>query len=203
MSVKGLQNLQASFQPLQLSEKSIFSNDVDNRWEDCYTQSVLSVLRYIIHLEEGGDGLVFIQINLKSSTPLYEQIIEQVKELIARGIVEEGEQLPSVRDLASQVVLNPNTVSKAYKELERQGVIVTVRGKGTFVANAEDRLLDPKQLEQVETTITTSCNRSNIRWSTKGRIARVDRRGVSDIEGRGRSECRLNKLVKRFIASRC
>ncbi|TWI57842.1 GntR family transcriptional regulator [Halalkalibacter nanhaiisediminis] len=92
---------------------------------------------------------MFIRINPRSSTPLYEQVMEQVKELIAKGILESGEQLPSVRDLASQIVLNPNTVSKAYKELERNGVIVTIRGKGTFVADASDRKLDLKQLEQL------------------------------------------------------
>ncbi|NEU30761.1 GntR family transcriptional regulator [bacterium LRH843] len=93
---------------------------------------------------------MFIRINPKSTTPLYEQIIEQVKEAIVKGIVEEGEKLPSVRDLASQIVLNPNTVSKAYKELERAGVIVTIRGKGTFVAEKEERFDDPREREVIK-----------------------------------------------------
>ncbi|WP_368504726.1 GntR family transcriptional regulator [Alkalihalophilus sp. As8PL] len=93
---------------------------------------------------------MFLTINSKSQTPLYEQIVQQVKELIAKGILEEGEQLPSVRELAAQIVMNPNTVSKAYKELERQDVIVTVRGKGTFVAQASERAIDPRQRKIIQ-----------------------------------------------------
>lgn len=93
---------------------------------------------------------MFVQVNPKSATPLYEQVVEQIKEMIAKGILEEGEQLPSVRELASQIILNPNTVSKAYKELERSGVIVTVRGKGTFVAEAKDWFIDPREQERMK-----------------------------------------------------
>jgi len=75
-----------------------------------------------------------ILINERSSMPIYEQIIQQFKEMIVRGLLQEGDKLPSVRELSSTIVVNPNTVSKAYQELERQGVIETLRGKGTFVS---------------------------------------------------------------------
>ncbi|TDL52902.1 GntR family transcriptional regulator [Paenibacillus dendritiformis] len=72
----------------------------------------------------------------QSASPIYEQIVDQMKALIATGALEAGEKVPSVRELSAMLLVNPNTVSKAYQELERQGVIVTMRGKGTFVAEA-------------------------------------------------------------------
>ncbi len=68
-----------------------------------------------------------IQIDPRSSTPIYEQIIQQLKELCLKGIMKPGDKLPSVRELATIIIANPNTVSKAYKELERDGVIETLR----------------------------------------------------------------------------
>ncbi len=75
-----------------------------------------------------------IQINERSMLPIYEQIVQQMKELIAKGVLQEDEKLPSVRELSAQLLVNPNTVAKSFQELERQGIIVTLRGKGTFVA---------------------------------------------------------------------
>ncbi|WP_127585133.1 GntR family transcriptional regulator [Paenibacillus koleovorans] len=75
-----------------------------------------------------------IQLNERSMMPIYEQIVQQLKESIAKGILQEGDKLPSVRELSAQLLVNPNTVAKSFQELERQGVIATLRGKGTFVA---------------------------------------------------------------------
>lgn len=75
-----------------------------------------------------------IVIDPRSSTPIYEQIIIKIKELILKGVLEPGDKLPSVRELSGIITANPNTVSKAYAELERQKVIETIRGRGTFVA---------------------------------------------------------------------
>ncbi|WP_097028543.1 GntR family transcriptional regulator [Clostridium peptidivorans] len=75
-----------------------------------------------------------IIIDSRSSTPIYEQIIIKIKELILKGVLEPGDKLPSVRELSGIITANPNTVSKAYAELERQKVIETIRGRGTFVA---------------------------------------------------------------------
>lgn len=66
-------------------------------------------------------------------TPIYVQIMDLIKQRIAAGELKAGAQLPSVRDLAEQVVVNPNTVQKAYLELEREGYVATQRGTGTFV----------------------------------------------------------------------
>ncbi len=76
------------------------------------------------------------QIKASSSQPIYEQIISQVKESIMKGLLREGEKLPSVRELAEMTRVNPNTIGKAYKKLEQDRIIVTVRGRGTFVSES-------------------------------------------------------------------
>ena len=74
-----------------------------------------------------------MQVNDQSSLPYYEQLVLRVKQQIVQGILRPGDRLPSVREMARQEQLNPNTVSKAYKQLEAQQVITTVHGKGTYV----------------------------------------------------------------------
>ncbi|PGM58861.1 GntR family transcriptional regulator [Bacillus sp. AFS053548] len=76
---------------------------------------------------------MIIILDPRSHLPLWEQIVLQTKEQILRKILVNGDKLPSVRELATTLVINPNTVSRAYQELERTGIIETIRGKGTFV----------------------------------------------------------------------
>ena len=90
-----------------------------------------------------------IKIDPRSSTPIYEQIEFGVKELIMKGALKQGEKLPSVRELASVLTINPNTISKAYNELERQGIIETLRGKGTFVSESIEGKVDEKKVEEI------------------------------------------------------
>ncbi|EAC2402523.1 GntR family transcriptional regulator [Listeria monocytogenes] len=89
-------------------------------------------------------------INTKSQLPIYEQIVQKIKEQVVKGILREGEKILSIREFASRIGVNPNTVSKAYQELERQEVIVTVKGKGTFIANQEDKVSSPKKLAETK-----------------------------------------------------
>ena len=86
---------------------------------------------------------------MRSRTPIYEQIIDSIKELVVKGVLIPGERLPSVRDMAKEMTLNPNTVQKAYQELERQGIISTLRGKGSFISEdiqANNKILKRSQL---------------------------------------------------------
>ena len=76
---------------------------------------------------------MLIQLNFKSGKPVYLQLVDQIKSAAASGVLQPGELLPSIRPLAEQLRINRNTVSKAYGELESQGVIQTVAGKGCFV----------------------------------------------------------------------
>ncbi|MGO8674084.1 MAG: GntR family transcriptional regulator [Capsulimonadaceae bacterium] len=76
-----------------------------------------------------------LQIAVGSSTPIYWQIVDQICKEIAAGRLVPGDQMPSVRALAEQVVVNPNTVARAYSDLVRDGVLETQRGKGVYVAD--------------------------------------------------------------------
>ncbi|MDP5274118.1 GntR family transcriptional regulator [Chengkuizengella axinellae] len=96
---------------------------------------------------------MLIHIDQKSQTPIYEQIIKQIKELKVKGILQVNEKLPSVRELSSTLLVNPNTVSKAYQELERQEVIVTLRGKGTFISDQPVSNFDSKKAEELQTAL--------------------------------------------------
>ena len=80
-----------------------------------------------------------IVLDYRDRRPLYEQVTERFKELIFREILPQDSQLPSVRSLAAELSINPNTIQRAYAQLERQGYIYSVKGKGSFVA-AESRI---------------------------------------------------------------
>ena len=75
-----------------------------------------------------------ITLDYADRRPIYEQVVEKIKELILLGVLETDSQLPSVRELAMDLSINPNTVQRAYAELERQGVVYCVKGRGNFVA---------------------------------------------------------------------
>ena len=73
-----------------------------------------------------------ISLNYRDSRPIYEQLEEKLRRLILSGALPEGEKLPSVRELASQLAINPNTIQRAYRELEQKGFIYSIPGKGSF-----------------------------------------------------------------------
>lgn len=83
---------------------------------------------------------MFLQINPSLSLPIYAQIVEQIRLGLASGMVAPGEHLPSIRELAMRLRVNPNTVARAYRELEREGMVKTVRGKGVYVSQRNDIL---------------------------------------------------------------
>lgn len=83
---------------------------------------------------------MIIMLDYKDTRPIYEQVVEKFQTLILKGVLEPDEQLPSVRSLAVELSINPNTIQRAYGELERQGFIYTVKGRGGFVRYNEDLL---------------------------------------------------------------
>ena len=96
-----------------------------------------------------------IFIDVKDSRPIYEQVVDRFKLLILKGVIGQDEKLPSVRNLAVELSLNPNTIQRAYGELERQGYIYTVKGKGNF-ASGSDNLID-KYKEEIYNQLREIC----------------------------------------------
>lgn len=77
---------------------------------------------------------MWFDIDPRSSTPIYLQLVQGVKESVARGILLAGDRMPTVREMASELMINPNTIAKAYQRLEQEGIIETMRSRGSFVA---------------------------------------------------------------------
>ena len=76
-----------------------------------------------------------IRVDATSFVPIYEQIKQGIVRLVATGRLKVGEPLPSIRDLAAEIIVNPNTVARAYRELEQDGLVLTQKGRGSFVAD--------------------------------------------------------------------
>ncbi|WNC68686.1 GntR family transcriptional regulator [Thalassotalea nanhaiensis] len=91
-----------------------------------------------------------IAIDENSTTPIYKQIVEQVKAAVASGELAVGTQLPSIRQIANEVEVNPNTVAKAFKILERDQVIVSKGFRGTFINSTASEHLDENMQSKVE-----------------------------------------------------
>ncbi len=105
---------------------------------------------------------LWIQILPGSDEPIYVQVTEQISEAIARGQLTRGDKLPAVRKLASELVINPNTVARAYTILERAGLVTTKTGSGTFVSDPKLRRSDASDInilaERMDTLITRGLN---------------------------------------------
>ncbi len=93
--------------------------------------------------------MVLFIIDTRSSVPIFEQIKKQILEFISIGILSANDKLPSVRSLASDLGINPNTVAKAYQELEDHGYLYSIKGKGCFIAdNESEKLIKVEKLKE-------------------------------------------------------
>lgn len=108
-----------------------------------------------------------ILLDYKDRRPIYEQIIEKFQQMILCGVLQSGEPMPSVRSLAMELSLNPNTVQRAYQELERSGYIYTIKGKGSFVCDCVD---------------AADSKRKELKEDLKGYVQRAFALGVSQQE---------------------
>jgi GntR family transcriptional regulator len=93
---------------------------------------------------------MFFHVNPSSGVPIYAQIETQVKNAIATGVLKRDQSLPSVRKLAAELGINPTTVARAYQNLERDGIIATVPGGGTYVADSVPRFLKSEKLRRLQ-----------------------------------------------------
>ena len=105
---------------------------------------------------------LWIQISAGSNEPIYTQIVSQISEAIAKGEVLPGEKLPAVRKLAAELVINLNTVARAYTELEQAGLVITKTGSGTFINDPKMRSGNAADLnvitERIDTVIARGLN---------------------------------------------
>ena len=99
------------------------------------------------------------QIDLKSHKSIQEQISDNFKELMVAGILKADEKLPSVRELSKMLTVNPNTVQKAYTKLEEQGYIYFVKGKGSFVSNVDEMVVDKREVEKIRQLLREDLNK--------------------------------------------
>ncbi len=86
-------------------------------------------------------------IDYRNPKPIYEQLAEQIETFVLKGVLKENEQLPSVRALAIELSINPNTIQKAYASLEKMGIIYSVKGRGSFIAPITDKILEDKFMD--------------------------------------------------------
>lgn len=103
----------------------------------------INTLNNILHTPERRSELIFIDYNDKR--PIYEQVTEKIQTLILNGVLEPDSKLPSVRSLAMELSINPNTIQRAYSELEREGFIYSVKGRGNFVKMNEDLIIKEQE----------------------------------------------------------
>ncbi|MBQ7344771.1 MAG: GntR family transcriptional regulator [Oscillospiraceae bacterium] len=95
-----------------------------------------------------------IHLDHRDGRPIYQQILDGFREQIRAGVLMEGDRMPSVRELATQLAINPNTIQRAYRELEFQGWIASVAGKGSFVCGVPQS--DAQELLQAFDKLTTT-----------------------------------------------
>lgn len=92
-------------------------------------------------------------IDPKSAVPIYLQIMDQIRRQVAAGVLAPGDQLPSVRELASQLVINPNTAARVYRDLEHDGLLESRRGMGTYIASGAAALAESERKRIARETI--------------------------------------------------
>ena len=126
--------------------------------------------------------MILLKPNPSSGVPIYLQLMEQVKHAIETGALKPGEQLPSIRPLAEELVINPNTVAKAYRELEHEGVLELRQGAGAFVSDKAPSQQDAERLKAAQALVAQGIQRLRARGITDEEIRRLieaERAGVS------------------------
>lgn len=125
------------------------------------------------------------QLDLHSGVPVYRQIIDQVRGGIASGLLAAGDQLPTVRQLAVDLAINPNTVVRAYRELEFGGLLETHQGTGTFISAQKMKRADAERERQLTQIVADCVSRAGAAGFTVDELIE-ELRGLASEPGRGR-----------------
>lgn len=121
-----------------------------------------------------------IQIDFRDPRPIYEQVADKFEELALHGVLQPDTQLPSVRQLAMELSINPNTIQRAYSELERRGVIYAAKGRGNFISDSIDNLRG-RRLEETGRQITALAETARALGATEAQLEDwIHRKGDSD-----------------------
>ena len=122
-----------------------------------------------------------IKLDYKDGKPLHEQITHGIKELIMCGALKVNEQLPSVRDLSVSLTVNPNTVQRAYKTLETEGLIYSVRGRGSFVSDIVHT--DRESINKLYAALSEAAKELVFYGEDEKRIEAVLQKAIREMEG--------------------
>jgi GntR family transcriptional regulator len=120
-----------------------------------------------------------MDIDFNAAYPIYEQVIEEIKKEIVRGELKPGAKLPSQRQLARKIEVNPNTVQRAYREMEQRGLVETKRGRGTFIKDDDQVMIEIKKdmaetavIDFIEQMISLGFKKENILKKVESRLKR-------------------------------
>ena len=133
-------------------------------------------------------GPLEITLNLKDGVPIYRQIANQIRYMIASGLLDPGEEIPSIRTLAMRLKVTPNTVVKAYDELESTGILEKRPGAGTFVAESRPRLAKREREKIIESRIDELLAEAHQLGLTADELLSAVRERQAEIEGRPNGE---------------
>jgi GntR family transcriptional regulator len=126
-----------------------------------------------------------LRVTPGSPTPIYRQIVDQIRHGVAGGMRLTGDALPSIRGLAEQLVVNPNTVAKAYSELVRDGVIESRQGRGYFVADRRQVYSDAERNRRLEGSLQSFLSEALVLNFTADEIRSAIDRGLGSIQAKG------------------
>ena len=114
-------------------------------------------------------------IDMMSRVPIYEQLYKKIVELVIGGALKEGDQLPSVRSLAKELGINPNTIAKSYQELERSGIITSLSNRGSFVADVKRESAVDYMLRDYSRCVVSALRAGVTKDELKIRIDKIDK----------------------------
>jgi GntR family transcriptional regulator len=111
-------------------------------------------------------AMIHFRLDPRSGVPPYRQLVDQVRQMVSLGLLQAGDQLPSVRDVVRQITINPNTVHRAYRDLEAEGLVEGRQGRGTFVIEVGAPPTTPQRQAELQKELDT--------WIEKAHIAGMD-----------------------------